>query len=162
MLAITQLYVMYGRVIESQQASIEMMLGGSSIMDTARAAGLQAGQVVASHSFSGTTYATGATTVVFELPAVDISGGIVPGAYDYIAVFSSGSNVYRLVDAAAESARISEQTLLTDVLGALSFSYDNPDFPSATRVTVDATTSIRVRGVAAEAHFYEQIYLRNI
>lgn len=161
-LAITQFYIVFGRAILFQQASIDVALGGSSIMNAVRTAGLQAKRVIASRTFSGVSYDSGTTTAIFELPAVDASGAIVPGAYDYIGIYASSTGAYRLVEAAVGSARISGEKRLTDVLGALSFTYDNPDFPSVTSLTVDATTSATVRGEVTHTHLREHIYLRNL
>jgi prepilin-type N-terminal cleavage/methylation domain-containing protein len=162
MLAITQLYVVYGRVILFQKSSINVALGGSSIMDATRTAGLQAKQVVATRLFSGINYTSGATTTIFELPAIDASGTIIPNEYDYIAIYASSTSVYRLVEAAPGSSRISGEKQLTNVLEALNFTYDNPSFLLVTSVTVDATTSAVVRGETAQTHLREHIYLRNL
>lgn len=162
MLAIEKLYVVYGRVIISQKSSIEVALGGNKIMDAARAAGSQAKQVVAAHSFSGTSYDSSTTTAIFELPAVDASGAIIAGAYDYIGIHASGTVAYRLVDAAPGSARVPAEKRLTSVLDALSFAYDSQSFPSVTSVVVEATTSAVVRDETIQTHLRERVYLRNL
>lgn len=162
MLALEKLYVVYGRVIVSQKSTIEVALGGNSIMDAVRIAGLQAGHVVAAHSFSGTSYTSGTTTVLFELPSVDASGTIIGGAYDYIGIHASSTSAYRLTDAAPGSIRVSGSKRLTSVLGALSFAYDSQSFPSVTSIVVDATTTAVVREETTRAHLREQVYLRNL
>jgi len=162
MLAIEKLYVVYGRVIISQKSSLEVALGGNKIMDAARAAGSQARQVVATHSFSGMSYDSSTTTAIFELPAVDASGTIIGGTYDYIGIHASGTVAYRLVDAAPGSARVPGEKRLTNVLDALSFSYDSQSFPSVTSVFVEATTSAIVRDETIQTHLREHIYLRNL
>ncbi|MDO8566682.1 MAG: hypothetical protein Q7R58_00830 [bacterium] len=162
MLAITQLYIVYGRIITFQQSTIAVALGGSSIVDAARTAGLQAKQIVAEHTFSGISYKSGTTTALFELPAIDASGAVIPNAYDYIGIATSSTSAYHLVDAAPGSVRLSGEKQLTDVLEALSFTYDNPSFPSVTSITIDATTSAVVRGEITQTHLRGHIYLRNL
>ncbi|MEK7086215.1 MAG: prepilin-type N-terminal cleavage/methylation domain-containing protein [Patescibacteria group bacterium] len=162
MVAVVQLYVVYGRVILFQKSSIGIVLGGSSIVDAVRMAGLQATHVVASHSFSGASYNSGTMTAIFELPAINASGAIITSAYDYIGISASSTNVYRLIDAAPGSARVSGTKQLTTVLGALSFTYDNTSFPSVTSVIVDATTTAILKGSTAQTHLRERIYLRNL
>ncbi len=162
MLAISQLYVIYGRIIIFQQSSIAAALDGSNIMDAVRTAGLQATRIIATHTFSGTSYNSGTTTAIFELPAIDASGAIIPNGYDYIGIYASSTDAYRIVDAASGSARVSGEKRLTNVLGALSFTYDNSNFPSVTSVTVNATTSVILRGEVTQTHFHEDIYLRNL
>lgn len=162
MFAVTQLYIVFGRVIVFQKASIDVALGGSSIMDNIRLAGLQADHIIASHVFSGISYNSGTTTAIFELPSINSSGSIIPGAYDYIGIYSSGTNAYRIIDTASGSARTGEYKQLTGVLNALSFTYDNPDFTLVTNVTANATTSVVVRGETTQTHLREHIYLRNL
>lgn len=162
MVAATQLYVVYGRTILVEQASINLALGGSSIMDSVRSAGLQANHVVTSHIFSGVTRSSGSSTVIFELPSIDAAGDIIIGSYDYVAIYASGTSVYRVTDAAAGSVRRSEEKLLTTALDALSFTYDSASFNEVASVTASATTSALVRGATTQKHFYQHIYLRNI
>lgn len=162
MLAVTQLYIVYGRVILFQKSSIDVALGGSNIIDAARTAGLQAKRVVASHTFSGVSYSSGTTTAIFELPAIDASGALITDAYDYVGIYAAGTDAYRLIDAAPGSARTAGRKRLTGVLEALSFAYDAADFPSVTNIVVDATTTSVVRGEAAQTHLRGHIYLRNL
>ena len=159
---VIQLHIVYGRTIVFKQTSIGVALGGSNIIDAVRMAGSQARSVVATHSFSGVGYTSSTTTVIFELPAIDASGGIIPNAYDYIGIYASSSNAYRSIDAAPGSARISGQKRLTNVLSSLSFTYDSPLFPSVTNITINATTSATIRGDMTQTHLRSRMYLRNI
>ncbi len=162
MIVVVQLYVMYGRTIAFYQASIDVALGGSSIIDATRTAGSQARNVVASHSFSGVAYNSGTTTAIFELPAIDASGAIIASTYDYIGIYASSSNAYHVIDAAPGSARTSGVKRLTGALNALSFTYNSPLFPSVTNITVNATTSATIHGEMTKTHLRGYIYLRNI
>ncbi len=162
LLTIVQLYIMYGRLITFHQTSIGITLDGSSIMDATRTNGAQAESVVAAHSFSGVNYDSGATTAIFKLPSLDATGAIIDGAYDYVGIYASGESAYRLIDAAPGSVRVSGQKRLSGMLDALSFAYDSPVFSSVTSVTIDATTSVMIRGEAVRTHLRERIYLKNI
>lgn len=162
MAAMAQLYVMYGQMVLSQRAAIEVVLGDGSLVDTVRAAGMQASQVVAAHTFSGVDLASGTTTALFELPAIDASGAIIVNAYDYIGIYASDHDAYHVIDAAPGSVRVSGQKRLTDVLDELRFTYDNASFPLVTSVIVDATTTATVKGQTSKLHLREHIYLRNI
>ncbi|MBI4088901.1 hypothetical protein HY415_02290 [Candidatus Kaiserbacteria bacterium] len=162
MLGVMQLYIVFGRVIAGQSASISAVLGGSDIIDAARSAGLPARSVVAAHTFSSVSYSSGTTTAIFELPSIDSSGALIPNASDYIGIYASSTEAYRVIDAAQDSARVSGKKLLTNSLDALSFTYDSASFPSVTNVTVDATTSALARGQVASVHLRERIYLRNL
>lgn len=161
-LGMSELYIVYGRVITAQQSVIKTALDGSTIMSTTQLAAQQAEGVIASHLFSGIQYDSGTTTAIFELPSYDSSGTILAGVYDYIGISSSGSNVYRITDAAPGSARESGTKLLTNALGEIRFTYDAPTFSSVTSVIVDATTTDVVRGQVVQTHRQGHFYLRNI
>lgn len=161
-LAIVQLYVVYGRVITLQQSSINIALGGGGIMDAVHSAGLQADHIVTAHAFSGVDYNSGTTMAIFELPAIDASGAVIAAAYDYIGITASGTSAYRFVDAAPGSSRISGTKRLTGALDALNFSYDNASFPLVTSFTADATTSATTQGGTRQMHLRQHIYLRNL
>lgn len=162
MLAITQLYIMYGRIVTFQQSAIGVSLGGSRIIDAVHATGLQAKNVIATRTFSGVAHNSGATEVVFEIPSIDASGAIISGSYDYVCIYSAGTDVYKIVEAAAGSTRVSETKRLSDVVDELNFTYDNASFPLVTSVSVNATTSATVRGELTQVHLRDHIYLRNI
>ncbi|MDO8593745.1 MAG: prepilin-type N-terminal cleavage/methylation domain-containing protein [bacterium] len=162
MLAITQLYVVYGRVVTSQNAYINVVLGAGKIMDSFRLAGLQANSVVASHTFFGVGYTSGASTVIFKIPSIDSSGSIIMGAYDYVGIHASGTDAYRFVDAASGSSRVTEQKRLTNALSSMIFTYDNAELSLSTNVIANATTSSAIGGETMQMHLNEHVYLRNL
>lgn len=162
MFGMTQLYIVYGRIITAQKSSIEVALDGSGIIDATQAAALQADHVVATHIFSGVSYNSGTTTAIFELPTFDSAGTRIQNVYDYIGIVASSTNVYRVIDAAPGSARSSGQKLVARVLSALSFTYDDPNFLLIKSVIIEATTSAMVRGQTAQVHLRGHFYLRNI
>ena len=102
------------------------------------------------------------TTVIFELPSVDASGSIIAGTYDYVGIHASSTEAYRLVDAAPTSSRVDEKKRLTNVLDAVSFSYDDANFSLVTNITASATTSSVVRGETMLTNVRERVYMRNI
>ncbi|MDD2657652.1 MAG: prepilin-type N-terminal cleavage/methylation domain-containing protein, partial [Candidatus Pacebacteria bacterium] len=139
-LGVSQLYLVFGRTITEQSGAIRVTLGGSALMDAVRSAGLQASHVVATHTFSGTPLASGATVALFELPAVNASGSVIANTYDYVGIYAEGAQAYRVVDGAPGSVRLSGKKRLTDALDALSFTYDNASFSAVTSFIAEATT----------------------
>src|SRR3989338_2469115 len=89
MAALVELYRGYSSLFVLEQ--LHFTLGTSAnramtgIQDDAR----QARQVLASHAISGTTYTTGASTLVLELPSVDAGGTVIAGAFDYAVFYIS-------------------------------------------------------------------------
>jgi hypothetical protein len=162
MFGLSQLYIVNNRVVTFQKSVMGVSLDASSIVDAVRSAASQASHIVASHTFSGVSYTSATTTIVFELPAIDASGDTIANTYDYVSIYTSGADVYRITDAASGSARLSGTKQLADVLDGISFTYDVASFPSVASVTVDATTTSIVRGQTTQAHLREHIYLRNL
>ncbi len=162
MLALSYVYVGFSRTFPYVESSIAVTSGGSQIVDETREAALQATHILASHAFSGTTYTSGSTTAVFELPAITSAGATISGSYDYIGIYASGTDAYRLIDAAPASSRTSGSKKLTSVLDSLLFTYDNVDVTAATSLYVDATTTTSAHGQALGAHVRAHVYLRNL
>lgn len=162
MVAISTLYVSYGRMYLAQIGLIEVTLGANAIVNAAHDAALQANQIVASHAFSGTTYTSGTTTAIFRLPAVDSAGVVLTGLYDHVAISASGTSAYQFTDAVSGSARTTGTKQLTDVLGALAFTYNTTNLTQATSTYIDATTTTTAHSQTAEIHLRERLYLRNL
>lgn len=160
--ALSYIYVGFVRTYPRLDASLSITAGAGAITDATHEAGLQATRVVTSHVFSGITYASGGTVVVFELPAIDSAGAIVSGAYDYIGIYASGNEAYSITDADPASSRIDGTKKLTDTLAELSFTYDTPNPSLTTSVHVAATTSAVVRDETITFHTRTFVPLRNL
>lgn len=159
--ALSNLFIIFNNTYGYQQAFVASAGSASSAMNAIEAATLPADQVITSHNFSGTTYSSGATTLVLELPSVNSSGNIVAGVRDYIAFYTSSTNLYRLTQAGAGSQRASELKLLSTTLSSLLFTYDNADFTKVTNVATDIVTQAQFKQQAVQSHLNEQVYLRN-
>lgn len=160
---LTDLLRGYYALFTMQETVVEVDTSASAAIDEVRAAALQANRVVSSHAFSGATYASGTTTLVLRLPSVDASGTILPGAYDYVGFYATGTTAYRATDAAAGSMRQSGTKRLSGVLRSLAFTYNNADVTRATSTAVDVVThATSSKGQPLERHLSEQIRLRNI
>lgn len=162
LVALANLFATFSRLYRLQQSLIGTSQAAGASIAAIQAAVQPAGQVLASHAFSTGTRASGATTLVLELPAVDASGQVILGSSDYVAFFASSTSLYRLSEPAAGSARLPGTRLLTPFLGSISFSYDNADFTKVTRVTVDLVASTTVNGTPMSTHRDETFYLRNL
>lgn len=161
LIALVNLFLVFNSVYGYQQAFMAAAGSASTATNAVEAAVLPANQVLASHSFSGTTYASGAATLVLELPATDSSGNIIAGVKDYIVFYASGATLYRLTEAGAGSVRISELKKLSTTLQSISFTYNDPDFTKVISVTTDIATQAQFKQQAVQGHLTEQLYLRN-
>jgi len=159
--ALSNLFIIFNNTYGYQQAFMAGAGSASNAMNAIEAAILPADQVVASHSFSGTAYSSGATTLVLGLPSVDSSGNIIAGVSDYIVFYTSSTNLYRLTAAGAGSTRTSGLKKLSTTLFSISFTYDNVDFTKVTNVATDIVTRAQFKQQTVQSHLNEQVYLRN-
>lgn len=162
LLALVNLFLIFNTTYGNQQAFMAASGSAGGAMNALEAAIMPADHVLASHSFSGTTYSSNATTLVLELPAVDSSGNIIANTEDYIAFYSSSEKLYRLIQTGAGSARHSGLTQLSTTLNSISYTYDNADFTKVTNVTADIVTQAQFKQKTVQGHLNEQIYLRNL
>jgi prepilin-type N-terminal cleavage/methylation domain-containing protein len=159
--ALANLFIRFNNTYGYQQTFMATAGSASSAMNALEAAILPADQVLASHSVGGTVYSSNATTLVLELPAVNSSGNIIAGVFDYIAFYTSSHTLYRRTQTGAGSTRISGLKQLSTTLNSISFTYDNIDFTKVTNVTADITTQGQFKQQTVQGHVNEQIYLRN-
>lgn len=160
LLALTNLFISFNAVNGYQQAFMAAGSAGTAL-NAFEAAILPANQVLSSHTFSGVAYSSATTTLVLELPAINASGTVIAGAYDYIVFYSSSGTLYRLTQAHAQSTRVSGTQQLSTTLQTLSFTYDNSDFTKVTAVAIDIQTQAAFKQQTVQNHLREQVYLRN-
>ena len=162
LLALVRFFISYNTSYGFERVLVSTSHSANVLMDEITGAVLPADQVMTTHTFSGITHSSDASTLVVELPSIDNTGAVIAGSYDYIAFYADGVRVYEVIDADAASSRTSRVRLLSDTISGLSFSYDNISFPSVTSVTVDLTTSASYKTQNTESHLREQVYLRNL
>ena len=118
------------RFYQTQSGEINSIVSTRLISDRINEYGRVASAILSSRAFSSTTYTTGAETVIFQIPSVNGSGGIIAGTYDYALVSKDLSDATRLrliLDPNAASARIARDIELTTNLTSVTFTYDNGD-----------------------------------
>lgn len=162
LLALVNLFVVFNSLYGYQQAYTRTAGSALVAMSAFESAVLPADAVLASHAFSGTTYTTGTTTLVVELPSIDGSGNVISGTHDYIAFYVTGTTTLaRVVSANAGSARSSGTKILTTTLSALALTYSTADVTKATSTIVDIQTQSAFKQQTVSDHLRERLYLRN-
>lgn len=161
LLAMLFIFKNFSGVFSFQQASIRTSGSARTAADEIQSTVLQADKVVETHSFSGNSYDTDGDTLVLEIPAVDGSGNILSGKYDYAVFYVNGTNLYKRVDADGESSRSSETKQLSDTLSSIAFTYDNVDLNLVGKVNVDIQTQARGGRQTVSADLQREMYLRN-
>jgi len=161
LLAIVNLFIVFNTIYGYQQAFIATAGSNGTAMNALEAAILPADLVLASHDFSGIPYASGVTTLVLQLPAIDVSGNIITDTKDYVAFYTSSGSLFRITAAGVGSVRVSGLKKLSTTLNSLTFTYDNADFAQVTNITADITTQTSYKQQVVQSHLSRQWYLRN-
>jgi hypothetical protein len=156
------LYANFSKFYNRQQTEITIGNSARQAVKELQSAALQANQIITSHSFSGTTYATGEHTLVLEIPSIDSSGNIVIGKHDYAAFYLTGSNFFKLVQADAASNRSSGQNQISDAVSTLTFTYNNANLALANKIDTDIQMQTSSSGQTISYHLHQEIYLRNL
>ncbi len=162
-IALVDLVRGYYAIYRTQTATVSVDTSAGVLLGDVRAALLEADHIVTSHTFSGVSYSSGTTTLVLELPAVNSSGDIIAGAFDYVGFYASGTDAYQIVDAAGGSVRRTGSRHESDTLFTLTFNYGSTTIAQATSTTVDVVTQASTsQQIVLRRHLYEKVYLRNI
>jgi prepilin-type N-terminal cleavage/methylation domain-containing protein len=161
MLIVASLVYTFSTASSYEQAVVGSSGSTSAVMHELEALVPPASAVLASHTFASGTYTSSATALVLQIPAVDASGAVVAGAYDYAVFYTVGATAYRLLETSVSSARTPGLKTLGMNLGAVSFTYDTGDLTQARTVTTDARASGVVRQVTLSDERHESLTLRN-
>jgi len=161
MIALGSLLYSFNSISSFQQASLQSSGSASIILREIESLAFPANAILQTHAFSSASYTSSSTALVLEIPSIDSSGNTIANTHDYAVIYSVGTNVYRLLEANALSARSSGTKKLSSTINTLSFSYDNTDITQASIVTVDVQTQSQVKQNILSDHRNEQIKLRN-
>lgn len=161
MLALANLFINFSSLYVHQQTFVATANAASGGIAALNAAILPASRVLGTHVFSDLTLTTGSDALILELPSVDGSGDTIPGAYDYIGFYLSGTDLYRRIDAHAASVRQSSTKRVAALVDSVAFSYDTADATQATRVSVDISTRLATKSGIVETSLHRQFFLRN-
>jgi prepilin-type N-terminal cleavage/methylation domain-containing protein len=161
-MALITIFIRYNSYFVEQRARITVGQSAAVSMNELHRLSLQADAVVVSHAFGGTTYTSGPSTLVLELPSITSSGDIVDGAHDYVVFYASGTTLYRMFDIAGASARSGGTKALTTALEHIAFTYDNADLASARSITIDLATQVVAKSGAIAQRLTERMYLHNL
>jgi len=153
-------YDTYYKQVARANIDANAILASRAISESARGAL----SVLATHTINGTSYSSDGSELVLQLPAVDASGNIIGGEYDYVAIYRDGTETEKIfsdIEAAATSYRFSGQKLITDHNEALIFRYDHPDYQQATRISILLRNSQIVRQSDILTETWSSIFIRN-
>jgi prepilin-type N-terminal cleavage/methylation domain-containing protein len=121
----------------------------------------QSSNILASRNFSGTTYTTGGSVLVLEVPSVNSSDEIIPATYDYIVFYLDSGTIRQIVEAGSGSRRLSGTKKMAENVLSFSLTYNNGTPSQASNVSIDLQTSITTRNGTVNTRVSDTIFLRN-
>ena len=161
MMAVLELYLNFFKTYAIQNATINNSYSAGAILNETENLVHQANAIVGSKVVSGTSYTTGSTTIILEIPSITSSGDIVSGKYDYAVMYLASTGIYRVLSSDAASSRVSGRKLLSEVVNSFSLTYNSGTPALATRVIEDIVTQSQVKQQTLQTHLTGTVYLRN-
>ena len=161
LVALLVLFNNYSKIYNYQQTKIKIGNSAREAVKELRSAALQANQIVVSHDFFGTIYDTDQDTLVLKIPSIDGSGNIISEKYDYVVFYTTGKNLYRLIEVDAASSRSSGINQISDAVETITFAYDNTNLSLAIKIDADLEMQETSGGQNAVYQLHQKIYLRN-
>jgi hypothetical protein len=146
---LVQLFGGNQRLFSLQRAEVDVVGGARRMTDEVIRSVLEADEIAASVVWDGTTWTSGADTLVLRLPARDASGVIINGVFDTVLFakkISNSAHFFKVVIPDPTSSRPSENRTLTEHLFAITFTYDAVTPSDATQVDIAVTTAEQAGG----------------
>ena len=161
-IAIALLVYNFNKISAYNTISARSSGSATAIMREIESLVLPANAVLQTHTFPNASYTSTADSLVLEIPSIDISGNIIASTYDYAAFYIVGTtNLYRVLQPNALSARVSGTKLLSSTLSSLTITYNDMDFTKVSVATVDIQTQANAKKDILTDRRREQIRLRN-
>lgn len=156
------MFIAQGRYFAIEDAIAETQYQAFQALDTVGLYASSARAVVGSRTINGTSYSSGTSTVVLELPSVAADGGIIGGSYDYVALGLYGPDPSRFVvdiDAATGSVRADATQLKAAFVDKVIFRYNAVTATSATAIDLYIRTIKTARGQVVRTPLGKSYYL---
>jgi len=155
------LYDWHSKYYYYQQALVRVTGSSRASVGTLQDYLSQANQILPSASVNGMSYTSATSSLVAQLPAIDSSGAALPGKYDKVAFYSTGSSFYLQLEPDPASSRAKLNKILSDSLQSVAFSYNNASSSLVTQVTVDFLSQLQVKSQIVSSNLKQNIYLFN-
>jgi prepilin-type N-terminal cleavage/methylation domain-containing protein len=161
LMAFFTLFEWHSKIYGYQEALVRVTESGRASMEALDLSVRQSRRILASHDFDGTTFGSGATALVLQLPAINAGGEVLPAKWDYVVFYQSGNKLYQRTQADPGSSRVGRLRQLSDTVSGLEITYDNADPDLSKKVGVDLTTMQAFRGHNVANRLQQNIYLLN-
>ncbi len=160
---ITSVYIIGMTTYQGELATSTVQSNGQTILD-ALTLDIKNGVLIEP---TYDTYATGPTSIIIRIPAIDSNKNIIYSGsdmvFDRIVYYYTGSSIHNIIIADNQSSRYAKSghdTVLDKNILTLSFEYD-PDQSSATLVKVNISSDVKTGNETRRIQLSGQARLRN-
>ena len=154
---IGSLFVSHSKLYVMQEQAGSMKIQKTLFAKHLQEKGGAAKSVIASRTFSSIPRTSSTSTVIFQIPAIDASGDIISGTYDYIVFYCESDNLFMETDADALSNRKDIKQKVAGKVDSVTFRYDN-SVPASAKIV---SGYLYMKSGTAEDEIGVSVYLRN-
>ncbi len=164
MVTMAQIFILNYSIYSSQTKRAGNDLGAVLAAQAISQLTRGASNVEVAHDFGGTVRTSSSSVLVLKMPSLDSGGNVLPGFFDYVAVYRGATEPTKIfidTDADAISFRQDGTRMITDYNTVLIFRYDAPDLTSANRVSAYLVNAQTDRNTTLTTRAWLSIFLRN-
>lgn len=126
-----------------ESAKLEAGLNINDTLVQVRSNIKNASSIASSYSDSTTTYTTGTTQLILQIPSLDSSNNIITDTFDYYIFFLDQKKLRFKTFPNAASARKDQDQIFSNIIDSLKFQYFNSSTPP-TEVTPTIARKVRI------------------
>jgi prepilin-type N-terminal cleavage/methylation domain-containing protein len=132
---LVDLFIGHNRLYKSETAALNITNDARLSLDDIDSYVRQANRTLSSYS----TYTAGPQVLILQIQSVNSSNQLVPGTFDDVVFYLTGSNLFRQVFPNAASTRAAVTKKLASSVNSLVFTYNNANYSLVTQVQTDIT-----------------------
>ena len=133
---LVDLFIGQNRLYKSETAELNVTNDARAALDDVDNYVRQANRTLSSYS----SYTAGSQVLILQIQSINASNQLIPGTFDNVVHYLSGSNLLRQIFPNASSSRLAVTKKLANNVSGLVFTYDNSDYALVNQVTTNLTT----------------------
>jgi len=150
-------FIGHNRIYKTETAELNVTSDARGALDDIDNYVRQATRTLSSYS----TYTAGSQVLILQIQSVNSSNQLVPGTFDNVVYYLSGSDLVRTIYPDASSTRVSGTKKLASNVTGLSFTYDNADYSLVQTVATNLSITENAGNASRSITLTSDAKLRN-
>ncbi len=134
-MVLADMFVSHNRLYRTQTAELNVTGDARTALDDIDSYVRQANRTMESYS----TYTAGSQVLILQIQSINSSKQLISATYDYVVYYLVSGSLYRQVIPNAASTRTAVTKKIANNVTALTFTYNDANYPQVTKVTTDMT-----------------------